>query len=184
MPDKEDLFKNMKFLQNPLTTEEGFINESCLKELESVLKNFPKTYEREDLKKEEEWATKRIVLRGDIVGSFAKWSCRLHQNNCPNNLEKVCKYFNECLKRDIKWKIITDDCGDFEYTELSLLDINRLCHNILGDFNFVLEWNQEEGDFIDLDALFHNVCLDIREERRASDQFDKEFDAKWNNENS
>jgi hypothetical protein len=42
-----------------------------------------------------------------------------------------------------------------------------------------LEHLDPDRDFIDLDALLHNVCLDIRLERRASDAFNKQFEEEW-----
>ena len=61
--------------------------------------------------------------------------------------------------------------------ELSLCEINKLCFDILyeQDVKEFDAWNEGE-DFIDLDALLHNVCLDIRLERRAFKAFNDKFD--------
>ena len=79
-------------------------------------------------------------------------------------------------------------------TELSLVEINKLCWDILGDFQPFLDWNKSKKgkeeilftsrfsktdpdyDFIDLDALLCNVCLDIRTERREKVKLNEKFE--------
>ena len=56
-------------LEQPLTTEDGFINEACMNELASVLRNIPRTYER--LKNEDEWSTQHCTNIREITGYFA-----------------------------------------------------------------------------------------------------------------
>ena len=36
-----------------------------------------------------------------------------------------------------------------------------------------------DRDFIDLDALLRNVCVEIRDERRKNKAFDDKFDKEW-----
>ena len=191
----EKLLKDAHMLSQPLMTEEGLVNEACINELNAAILNMPKTYER--LGNDTEWNVKRWIFKDHITGSFAKWAIRLSPYSCPDNLEKVIKYLDACLERGV----------DFEedgLAKLSLCDINKLLYDILNEQNISIcdEWNEpkknwretefsclgdatkEDPDFgyISLDALFHNVCLDIRMERRANDKFDKEFEEKYGKE--
>ena len=172
------MLDDIEFIPEPLLTEEGFINEACLNGLEKAINNMPKTYER--LANDPEWSEKKDkwIFRDEIVGAFAKWACCQSPYACPDNLEIVCKYLDSCLKKEVDW----ETAG---MTELSLVEINKLCWDILGDFQPFLDWNKSKKetdkivftsrysgkrdpdyDFIDLDALLHNVCLDIRTKRR------------------
>jgi len=182
--------KDIEILPEPLLTEEGFIDAAGMQGLENAINNSPKTYER--LSGDDEWNTKHWTFKKSIVGALAKWACRQSPYGCPDGLENVCKYLDACLSKTLEWKM-----GGME--ELSLIDINKLCWDILGDCNIFLSWNKsEEGnnknilfvnpmlgevspdyDFIDLDALLHNVCLDIRDERRLNAKFDREFEEKY-----
>ncbi len=153
-------FEDIEFIQEPLLTEEGFVNEACLNALSKAISNMPKTYER--LADEPEWNEKGWVFIKDITGGLAKWAIRQSPNDCPKNLEKVIGYLDACLSRQFDF----DTAG---MCKLSLIQINKALYEILyeqgiSDFD---KWNEGEG-FIDLDALLRNVCLDIRMERRAS----------------
>jgi len=183
---------DIKMLSQPLTTEDGFLNEACIKELNSTILNMPEAYER--LLNDEEWATKRITSIQDITSSFAKCATYLSGYAYPNNLEKMIGYLHACLKRDIDW-----DKSRYNFCDLSLCDINKLLHDILGKEKDIIEWNTpkkdwrnseydefqkaEEADpdygFIDIGALFQNVCIEIRKERRSFDAFNKKFDEEW-----
>jgi hypothetical protein len=88
--------------------------------------------------------------------------------------------------------------------ELSLVEINKMCWTILDGFEPFMKWNEckigktpdigftsrydgkedPDYDFIDLDALLHNVCLDIRQERRESVRFSKEFEEEQKENNA
>jgi hypothetical protein len=175
-------------ISQPFLTEEGFVNEACMNEFNKAIINMPKTYER--LNNDIEWNVKRWTFKDDITGSFAKSAIKLSPYSCPNNLEKVIKYLDACLEKEIDW-------GEYGLVELSLCDINKLLYDILYEQNISIcdEWNEPKKnwrktefsclgeaskedpdfDYISLDALFHNVCLDIRRERRADDKSDKEF---------
>lgn len=174
-------------MQQPLLTEEGFINPACLNELESAIKNLPKTHER--LSGETEWNAKHWTFRSEITGYFAMWACRQSPYGVPDGLENVCKYLDACLRRQYEWST-----GGME--ELSLCEINKVLYDILyeqGVKEFD-EWNRckkgdtpeilytssfdkvnPDYDFIDLDALLHNVCISIRDERRKNKAFDEAF---------
>lgn len=179
---------DIEFLKQPLLTEDGFLNEACVNEIQSVLNSIPPTYER--LRDDEEWSNPRCVFKHDIVGAFAKWAIRQSPMGIPTGLESVCGYLDACLTRDVVW--------EYGIAELSLCDINKLLHDILMNQNIKSfdDWNRSQAekdgvdscdidddpfrphqphpyhDFIDLDALLHNVCLDIRDERRVNDEFD------------
>lgn len=135
------------------------------------------TYER--LKDKAEWSTPQPTFKDEIVGAFAKWAIRQSPIGIPVGLENVCGYLDACLSKDIAW--------ENGMAELSLCDINKLLHDTLMDKNvkFFDDWNRSQAekdgnvdcprntdmdpyhDFIDLDALLHNVCIDIRDDRRS-----------------
>lgn len=183
-PDK------IHMISQPLTDSEGRLNPACMNELEATIAGMPKSHQR--LAAEPEWAVKKWTFRKDIVGAFAMWACRQSPYGVPDGLEDVCKYLNECLKTEFQWPTAG-------MQELSLCEINKALHDILYDKGIVKfdAWNQKkrgktagvdftsrfdnerhpDDDFIDLDALLHNVCLTIRGERRAFDEFNRKFEA-------
>ena len=188
-----DDLDDIKFLKEPLVTDDGLLNPVCMAELGEVIESMPKTWQR--LSDNSEWTEKRWVFRSEIVGALAMWACRQSPYGCPDGLENVCKYLNACLKQS---KIFNQD----DMAELSLCDINKLLHEILyeqgvKDFD---AWNRckvgknpeisfssrydgkkdPDHDFIDLDALLHNVSLTIRDERRKNKAFDEKFEKEWN----
>ena len=184
---KKNILENVEMLSQPLLTEEGFVNEACMNELNTFISKMPKSYDR--LNRNDEWTIKKWTFKKDITRGLAKYAISQSPYVCPDNLEGVIKYLDACLEKEVEW----EESG---MAELSLCDINKLLHNILYEqgFSFFDEWNKakkgnvevqfcsryskvEDPDyeFIDLDALLHNVCLDIRMERRASDKFDEEF---------
>jgi len=187
-----DNFEDIEFLSQPLLTDEGFVNPACMNELAAVINNMPPTYER--LANEPEWSTKEITSLTDILGALAKYAVIQSPYACPEDLAVVIRYADACLHKDISWK----DYGDCWFASLSLCDINKALFHILMDFEPFRKWNEPrfnwrkdpnlkecpqnpDYDFIDLHALLHNVCLDIRTERREWKKFNDEFDAKYGN---
>ena len=155
----EEMFD--EFIEEPLLTEEGFLNEACMNALSKAIENMPKTHER--LKGEPEWNTLEWVFLRDITAALAKWAIRQGPTACPLGLERVIGYLDACLSHTFEF----DATG---IAKLSLCDINKALYDILyekgvTDFD---KWN-EGNDFIDLDALLHNVCVEIRDERRCND---------------
>lgn len=197
---KEDPYTNQRveksfldnidvMIQEPLVTEDGFVNEACINELAAAFNNAPKTYER--LKNDPEWSTKRVIVKDDITSGLAKYAIHQSPYACPDNLEIVIRYLDACLDRAVDW----DGPYDCPTAYLSLCDINKLLYEILYDdkFSYFVDWNvprknvpqnerpdvgdkNPDHDFIDLDALLHNVCLDIRADRREFDRFNNKFD--------
>ena len=157
----------MDMIPEPLLTEEGFV---CINALEAAIRNIPPTYKR--LANDPEWNTKRWLFIHKITGALADYAIQQSPYDWPDGLKKVICYLRACLR--LKF----DDL-----VELSLCEINKLLHDILGEMPEVIAWNtsrktvslDQNTDFIDIDALFHNVCLSIRQERRANDAFDKKF---------
>ena len=189
--NKKNPFENIEMLSQPLLTEEGFINEACINELNASITNMPKTYNR--LSDSPEWSIKRWTFKSDITRGLAKYAIAQSPYSCPNNLEEVINYLDACLEKEVDWE-------KFGMVELSLCDINKLLYDILYEqgISYFDNWNKskkgnvkisfssrysgkEDPDysFIDLDALLRNVCLDIRMERRANDKFDEEFEKKY-----
>jgi hypothetical protein len=195
--DKYKDDKNFEIIKEPFLTEDGFVNEACMNALSKAIDNMPKSYER--LSSDPEWSEKRWTFKHDITGAFAKWAVRQSAYNCPSNIENVISYLSTCLEREVNW----DECVGM--AQLSLCDINKLLYDILYEkgISYFDDWNKakknwketdyecldraerEDPDygFIDLDALLHNVSLDIREERRANDKFDKEFEEEHKDDN-
>jgi len=178
----DELFKNIpddqiEMWMNPLTTEDGFLNEACIKELDSALKNIPETHNR--LSNDPEWSLSTWTTVGEIIGAFAnsaiQISINMKKKSCiPKNVEKLCELLRVSLLRDNRFK----NYYNLWMAKLSLCDINKLCWDILGDVSFFTEWNEGE-DFIDLSALLHHVCILIRNERRHHRAFDIMFEKKY-----
>ena len=187
----------MNEISQPLLDSEGRLNPACMNELKSTILEMPKTHER--LRGDPEWDEKKNkwVFPHDIVGAFAMWACRQSPYGVPDGLENVCKYLHASLKTVAPW-------NDSNMVEASLCDINKWLHEILyeqgvAEFD---SWNRcksgptpeisfssrfdgaqnPDRNFIDLDALLHNVCITIRDERRQSEAFNKDFDERWKKE--
>lgn len=187
---KKDILKDIEMLSQPLLTEEGFLNEACINELEAALSNIPKIHERSD--GDPEWTDKKWTFKKDITRSLAKYAVSQSPYSCPDNLEEVIRYLDACLEREVEW-------SESGLAELSLCDISKLLYDILYEQNITYfdNWNKSKKgkveiqfmsryskedpdyDFIDLDALLSNVCLDIRLERRADEKFHKELEDKY-----
>ena len=61
-------------LSRPLTTEEDFINEACINELEAAILNMPPDWER--LADRPEWNTKIFLHWRKITRHLAQWAVR------------------------------------------------------------------------------------------------------------
>ena len=172
-----------EILEQPMFTDEGFVNQACLNELDGALDALPATHIR--LAGNSEWSTPRITSKKEIMGAFSKYAVIQSPYAFPEKLENVLGYLYACL---------TSEFGKDYFKAWSLCDINRKLHEILMDEELFTEWNERKNgkqgtgfsslefqpspadDFIDLHALLHNVCLDIRMERRAFDAFNKKFE--------
>ena len=190
--------KEIKFdetISQPLLTNEGYLNPACMNELESAINNMPKTFDR--LSGDSEWSNKKDqwTFKSDIIGAFSMWACRQSPYGVPDGLENVCKYLNAALEScGDGWK----NCG---MQECSLVEINKWLYEILyeqgveqfdawnkcksgntSDIQFSSRYDgvrNPDTDFIDLDALLHNVCITIRNERRTFKAFNDKFDKQW-----
>ncbi len=161
-------------LSQPLTTEEGFVNEACINELSAYILNMPPDWER--LADDPEWNTKIHVHWRSITGYLAQWAVRqIGEHNstpAPPGLSKVIGYLSACIRPKF------DKLG---YAEFSLCEINKMLHDILMEDKTFLSWNDKEiiSGWIDLHALLQNVCISIRDERRTSEAFWIEFEKKY-----
>lgn len=171
---------NIEFLSQPLMTEDGFLNPACLNELEAAIKNMPKTFER--LFDDPEWNEEKITYYREIAGYFIHWAVRQQNNQkCLPNLENITNYLMECLRREFAKKDTTH-YGEMGWGYFSLCQINKILYDILWDLPSFLDWNDEKiigKEWLDLDALLHNVCISIRNERRKNEEFDKKFEEDW-----
>ena len=196
---KKNKKEEIEILSQPFLTDEGFVNPACMNELENHINNMPKTYER--FSDDSEWTEKRWIFEEEIVGALANWAIRQSPYIIPDDLETVLKYTHHCLLIELS-KLPQEDKMSDGYrlmVKISLCDINKLLWDILDDFRPFLKWNESknktnsiqfssryyteenpDNDFIDLDALLHNVCVSIRDETRAFDKFNKEFEKEWN----
>ena len=190
----EEENEDMEMINEPLTTEEGFLNPACMNELTDAIMNMPKTHDR--LAGNSEWSEKKDnwTTRKEIVAHFARWACEISPYGVSDGIENVCKYLYTSLASCAPW----DVAG---MSEVSLCDINKWLHEILyeqgvkefdawnvpkkgkpADISFTSSYDGEtdpDYDFIDLDALLHNVCISIRDERRTSNASHKAFDEKY-----
>jgi hypothetical protein len=185
----------MHIIQNPLLTEDGFLNEACMNELKSVLNSIEPDCIR--LMWDKEWSEKRWTFKHEIVAALAKWAVRQSTYPCPTGLDAVLGYLDACLTKDVPWSFT----GNERMAELSLCDISKLLHDSIGDMQQIKDWNTPKKNwrntnfegigeaerhdpdygFVDIDALFRNVCLDIRAERRVNSDFNKRFEEEWKN---
>ncbi len=101
--NKKDIFEDIEILSQPLLTEEGFVNEACLNELNKAIQNAPKSYERLD--DNSEWSVKRWTFKKDITSGLAKYAISQSSYSCPDNLEDVIKYLDACLEKEVDWEL-------------------------------------------------------------------------------
>ena len=60
-----------------------------------------------------------------------------------------------------------------------MCEIKKMLFDILEGTEQFDAWNTKEclgSDWLDLDALLHNVCISIRDERRTHKAFDDKFE--------
>lgn len=171
----------MDFLNEPLLTEDGFLNEACANELNAYLSNMPKTYER--CADDPEWNTKRITNWREIVAALAYWAINQINSSSPTithppGLEKVLGFLSHSISSKFDKKT--------GWAEISLCDISQMLYDILYEQGISIfdGWNTKEvmrDHWLDLDALLHNICLTIRDNRREFDRFNKEFEEQQSN---
>ena len=158
--------EDFHMLSQPLTTEEGFINEACINELNAAILNMPPDWER--LADRPEWNKKIYIYWRNITGYLAQWAVRQFTEHdstpFPPGLEKVIGYLSACIRPKF------DKLG---WAHLSLCDINKMLHDILMEDKTFLSWNDEKiiSNWLDLHALIRNVCISIRDEKQISDFF-------------
>lgn len=171
--------EKIEMLGQPLLTEEGFVNEACLAELEAAIRDVPKTHER--LAGNPEWSTRHPTSLGDIVGALAGNAVRQAGVRHPPGLDAVIGFLRACLVSGP----FSSDAGAFGNAEgdgiviatASLCDVNRWLWEFLGEMPEIARWNDPDRMecFIDIHALFHNVCLSIRNDRRHMLAFNRKF---------
>ncbi len=176
--------RGVEMLTQPLMTADGFLNPAAMNELAAAFKRSIAPHGR--LADDPEWTVKRWTGLKDITGALAKWAIRQSPHGLPDNLEGVVKYLQACLRLTVPW-------GDSGLAKLSLCDVSFLLYGILCDQGFAPfdAWNSPkreptpaermlphskrppDTEFIGLDALLLNTCVEIRDERRADDASDK-----------
>lgn len=163
----------IEMLNEPLI-KDGEINPECMVELEEKIRKIGKTYKR--LENDPEWTIEWPVSLNEILGNFAKSAISCGGNTYPKNLENLTEHLRERIKEEID-PVLVD--GSIIIYKLSICEINELMWKILGNIPHFQAWNTKEvmgGDWIDLDAVLHNICIDIRNDRRHMLAFDREFE--------
>jgi len=174
---KKNPLDGIPMLKQPLVTEDGFLNEACMNELEGAFAAMPPDHIR--LAGDSEWNTKRITNWREITGGLAHWAVRqipeTDDTPFPPGLEKMLGLLTA---------IIRPKFDKMAWAELSLCDISKMLHDALWDEPIFQSWNDEKvlPGWLDLDALLRNVCLVIRQDRRASDKFNADFEAEYGEE--
>lgn len=171
----KNLPDDIHMLSQPLITEEGFLNEACMNELNAAINNMPETWER--LANDPEWTERQWIFSSTISGYLANTAVRLYRK-CPPNLVHIIDYVATCLYRDFENREHCKDHDDI-MAQWSLCEINKMLWDILGDLAPFKEWNTEKvmGEkWLDLSAVLHNVCLDVRSEWRNNKRFDEAFE--------
>jgi len=171
-------FDKIEMLSQPLTTEDGFLNEACMNELAAAIRNMPETHER--MADNPEWSTPWITSDVEILSKLAHCAVELW-HGAPPDLEKVLGFTKACLASG-PFKGETDFGGEgrsWFMTDLSLCQINKFLWDVLGDLPQFMAWNDDEvhKDWVDVHALLRNTCVEIRNERRHRLAFDRKFEA-------
>lgn len=167
---------DIEMLNQPLLTDEGFLNEACMKEIAGWIANTPETHER--LKDDPEWATPWGTTCTEILEVFAHSSIGIFHGQIPPDFHAVFSFLRACLVRDY-FPECTDAGLDFRWREMSLCEINKAMWDILGELDAFRGWNDSEklpDTWVDTSALLRNVCNVIRWNRRRNVAFDLEFE--------
>ncbi len=168
---------DIHMIKQPFLTEGGFVNEACMNELNSFIKNMPEIYDR--FSDNPEWTKKIWTADTDILGYLAH-SAICCYGDVPPNLEDIVKYVRACLRND-PFKKVCDKRDKFRLAEMSLCDINRILWDYLGDLQMFKDWNDGKimgPRWIGLSACLRNVCICIRDERRNHEAFGVKVDEK------
>lgn len=175
MNDDDILKKCDHIIEQPMLTEEGFLNEACMNELAAAINNMPETWER--LAHDPEWNEKQWIFTSSISGYLANAAVRIY-GKCPPNLVQIVDYVGVCLHKEFKKREGIKNAYDI-MCQLTLCEINKMLWDILGDLSLFQEWNIKEvmGDnWLDLSAVLHYVCLNVRSEWRDNKRFDEAFE--------
>ena len=171
---KKNPLDDIHMLEQPLTTEDGFLNEACLNELAGAMAAIPPDHER--LAGDPEWNTKRITNFREITGGLAHWAVRQipepDDTAFPPGLEKMLGLLTA---------IIRPKFNKLGWADFSLCDISKMLRDALWEEPIFTSWNDEKvlKGWLDLDALLRNICLLIRQDRRAFDEFNRKFDEEY-----
>lgn len=169
---------NAVFLTQPLTTEEGYVNEACLNELTEAIRNLPKYSENPDLER----TLKGYTSLGDLTGEYAKWII-IQAKGAPNTLPHIINYIAAEAKQYFKSFTEYDD-GQVLMWEISLNDIAKF-HELIENEPIIAQLNEESFmapqnlEWIDLGALERNVMTGVRNDRRHFAAFNFKFDYEW-----
>ncbi len=117
-----------------------------------------------------EWTRPRPTHYREITGGLAYWAVRQIDGDkpyFPPKLEGVVGFLSAMIRPRF------DQHG---WAELSLAAISQMLHEALMPEPMFQAWGKPPAG-LDLDGLIRNVCLLIRDERWASDSFERTLDA-------
>ena len=136
---------------------------------------------------EPEWATPRYVHRATLLRSFVQGILTAdpyHKGyRLPTHFEGVVNFISFEIQR--RWTDVVP--------QVSLADFERFLRKTCPLHPEFLKWNETdklvgvvsryspeptERDFIDLDALYRNAAVALRDQLREDDAFDAEFERK------
>lgn len=166
-------------LSQPLLTDEGFINEACMNELEAAIEKMPPTHVR--LADNREWNTPQITHYRDITAGVAYWAVKQFAGCEPT--QPVPPHFAPGLENVVGFlsAVIRPKFDILGYAQISLCDVSRMLHEVLFDCDDFKAWNTSQTlgtHWLDLHALIHNVCLLIRTDRREFHEFKQRCEAR------
>lgn len=171
-------------IDEPLFNPDGSVNTNAIVKLEdAITETIPRRIN------DQEWNEKCWTFKKEITGAFAGNAVRASPYSCPDDLEKIINYLDACFTLDVFSKLTMD------MVEISLNEIEAFLHKYLDDLPQFVQWNERKNkreghgftsahspklkpddDFIDLDALIRNVCIQIRTQRREEKLFNEKFE--------
>jgi hypothetical protein len=175
---KKEIHDKIPMLTQPLTTEEGFLNEACMNELNAAILNIPETHKR--LKDDPEWMTPQCISDIDILGALADSAIKCF-GGAPPNLEAIVNYTKVELRTQLFKETCDGEADRFRLTYMSLCQINKFLWDILGELDIFIDWNDSNKykNWIDTSAVLHNVCIAVRNDRRHFVAFNEKFDREY-----
>ncbi len=180
----QHLPREIEMLTQPLTTEDGFINEACVNELEAVIKNMPDTAER--MSGDSEWELPGHTFDKSIAGYLSNWIIQ-QSGGAPECLSNLINCLLTFMRAEVPKDLVAHISEQHSslLLKVSLCQIASILETTLADIPDWCKLNDKDYmgaqdlDWIDLDACIRNVCTSIRDERRHIEAFERGFAKKY-----